>query len=117
MLDRFEFETSEEIPLFSPSGSSSSTTLPSQNSTSTDTTSSDTKVEASSGGSKAPVGAITGAVIGVLVLIILVLGYLLWKRRNNLRNKHTDDEKHTPPNSKCFAISASEVVLLLNYCY
>ncbi|KAF9551396.1 hypothetical protein CPC08DRAFT_792752 [Agrocybe pediades] len=94
MLDRFEFETSEEIPLFAPASSSQSPTSSSQ--TQTPTSSPNSTIEESSSGSKTPVGAITGAVIGVLALLVLILGFLLWRRRRNAQGKHADNEKPAP---------------------
>ncbi|KAF8159167.1 hypothetical protein B0H34DRAFT_702350 [Crassisporium funariophilum] len=86
MLDRFEFEASEVIPLFTPPGSSptSSTTSPP----------SSTYVPASSPeGSKTPAGAIAGAVVGALVLLALVLLFLLWRRKKRGKAASMDAEK------------------------
>ncbi|KAF5316789.1 hypothetical protein D9619_006869 [Psilocybe cf. subviscida] len=96
-LDRFMFETNDEIPRFTPpggpitSGASSTGTLPSASTSPSITPS----PQATSGGSSSTtrVGAIAGAVIGVLVVIIIVLGFFLWKRKK--ASKQGEMEKAT----------------------
>ncbi|KIM39474.1 hypothetical protein M413DRAFT_191748 [Hebeloma cylindrosporum] len=96
LLDRFEFESSDTVPLFTPSGViATPTSTPSSTATGSNggTTSS---------GSKTPVGAITGAVIGALALIIIVLLYLLWRRRKGRGEDSSDTEKKSTMGRKFF---------------
>ncbi|KDR81174.1 hypothetical protein GALMADRAFT_136215 [Galerina marginata CBS 339.88] len=89
LLDRFEFTSSDDVPLFSPSGTSSipAATAPATSSGASGSASTPT------GGSKTPIGAIVGPVIGVLAAAVVILAYLLWRRRRTGASNDTDDEK------------------------
>ncbi|KAH9479079.1 hypothetical protein JR316_0007658 [Psilocybe cubensis] len=80
-LDRFEFQTDDEIPSFTTSGISTSTSSSGTSGPTSDSSSSGTTDIASSPKKSTPAGAIAGAVVGALALIALVLGFLLWRRR------------------------------------
>lgn len=95
-LDRFQFETSDDTPLFTPSGvSATPTSLPSSSATGS------SGGATLSGGSKTPIGAITGAVIGALTLIIMILVYLLWRRRKRDGEDSSNNEKTSTTSRNC----------------
>ncbi|KAJ3505449.1 hypothetical protein NLJ89_g7412 [Agrocybe chaxingu] len=94
LLDRFEFETSDNVPVFTTTGT---TTASAPTSTTTTSSVGNASDDSSSESSKTPVGAITGAVIGVLAVVIFILGYLLWRRRQAARA--SEEEKLGQPPS------------------
>lgn len=101
-LDRFEFESSDTTPLFTPSAVSvTPTSLPTSSATGS------SGGATSSGGSKTPVGAITGAVIGALALIIVFLVYLLWRRRKRDGEDSSNHEKTSTTGKNCTQIILS----------
>ena len=71
-LDRFEFQTSDVVPLFSPPVGSITSVAPSATSSST--------AHTSSSSFKSRLEAIAGGVIGALILIIVFLVYILWRK-------------------------------------
>ena len=101
LLDRFEFETSDDVPSFAPSGVSvTPSSLPSSSATGS------SGAAASSGGSKPPIGAIAGAVIGSLALIIVILVYLLWGRRKRHGEDSSNHEKTSKTGRTCRQFSS-----------
>lgn len=77
-LDRFMFQTDETTPTFKPPGdsvSSAASITPSASSTS------ESMVEPGRSSSKSKALTIAGAIIGVLVVLVIVLAFFLWKSR------------------------------------
>ena len=74
LLDRFEFETDRDVPIY-PTSSTQTLTATSSVSTLPESSTSTSDVR-----SRSYLGAIAGSVIGVLAFLVLVLSYLLWRR-------------------------------------
>ncbi|KAF8798632.1 hypothetical protein BYT27DRAFT_7264751 [Phlegmacium glaucopus] len=76
-LDRFEFQTTDVTPLFSPPGGSTTSQTPLVTTFVTPIANS----AKPSSSSKSSLGAIAGGVIGALALVIVFLLFLLWRRK------------------------------------
>lgn len=94
LLDRFEFESSDNVPLFTTTGSSTTLT-----STLPPTATSPIANAPSSSGSKTPWGAIIGVIVAVFLLLIGVLLFLLWRRRrrNSAGTSEGEKQAKVPP--------------------
>ncbi|KAF5318067.1 hypothetical protein D9619_012164 [Psilocybe cf. subviscida] len=95
-LDRFMFQTDETTPTFKPPGdsmSSAASITPSASSTS------ESMVEPGRSSSKSKALTIAGAIIGVLVVLVIVLAFFLWKsrgRRTQGNTQATGTRPHRP---------------------
>lgn len=93
-LDRFMFETDDEVPRFTPPGgpitSGAATTGPSPSASTIPSITPGPQVTSGGSSSTTKVGAIAGSVIGVLVVIVIILGYILWKRKKVSKNSEME---------------------------